>query len=185
MEFMLTKPSLEKLPEYTVALRQGWSPDNLRPTASAEQLEKIGKDPVAFVARLDDPEAKGDPVALPDGSSIPRLPGFQRWLWDGEFCGVIGFRWQHGTPELPPTCLGHIGFAVVPWKRNRGYATKALGLLLLEARAQGLPYVELTANPDNIASQKVILANGGELLERFTTSKAYGGEEHLRFRITL
>jgi predicted acetyltransferase len=52
-------------------------------------------------------------VALPDGTMVPRLPGFWRWLWDGEFCGSIQFRWQPGTPDLPPTCLGHIGYSVV------------------------------------------------------------------------
>ena len=61
-----------------------------------------------------------------DGTTVPRLPGYLKWMWDGEFCGVIGFRWQPGTEALPPTCLGHIGYAVVPWKRGRGYATAAL-----------------------------------------------------------
>ena len=55
-------------------------------------------------------------------------------MWDGEFCGSIGFRWQPGTSTLPPYVLGHIGYAVVPWKRGRGYATQALALLLPEAR---------------------------------------------------
>lgn len=185
MPFALTKPSLEYLPAYAEALRRGWSPDNIRPAASGEELEKIEKDPQAFVSSLDDPDARGDPVILADGSTVPRLPGFRRWIWDGEFCGHIGFRWQRGTSELPPTCLGHIGFGVVPWKRNRRYATQALGLLLPEAKAQGLPYVELTADPDNIASQKVILANGGSLVARFTKTAANGGLESLRFRINL
>jgi predicted acetyltransferase len=180
MALKLRKPSLEQLPEYAAALRQGWSPDNVRKAyAIKEQLEKIAADPAAFVHRLDDPEAKGDPVTLPDGSSVPRLPGFQRWLWDGEFCGVIGFRWQKGIASLPPHVLGHIGFAVVPWKRGRGYATQALALVLPEARSRGLAYVELTTDPDNIPSQKVILSNGGKLVERFTKAAAYGGGECL------
>lgn len=79
--------------------------------------------------------------------------------------------------------LGHIGYAVVPWKRGRGYATQALGLMLGEARREGLPYVELTTDPDNEASQKVIRANGGLLVERFWAAP-YGKDE-LRFRISL
>lgn len=122
-------------------------------------------------------------MVLPDGSTVPRLPGYHRWMWDGEFCGSIGFRWQRGTTELPPYCLGHIGFSVVPWKRRRGYATRALELLLPAARQEGLAYVELTTDADNVASQRVIAANGGKLVEEFRKPAVYGGAESLRFRI--
>ena len=83
-------------------------------------------------------------VLLPDAR---RLPGFSRWMWDGEFCGSIGFRWQPGTEVLPPHCLGHIGYAVVPWKKRRGHATRALAAMLPLARAEGLRYVELFRTP--------------------------------------
>jgi predicted acetyltransferase len=81
--------------------------------------------------------------------------------------------------------LGHIGYAVVAWKQGRGYATRALGLLLPEARAQGLAFVEITTNADNVASQRVITSNGGQLIERFNKPAAYGGAPSLRFRIRL
>jgi predicted acetyltransferase len=176
-------PSLHYLPHYADALRRGWSPDNLRDEVRLEQLHEIENNPEAFAASLDDPEAKGPPIALPDGSVAQRLPGFQRWLWDGEFCGSIGFRWKPGTPELPPTCLGHIGYAVVPWKRGKGYATAALRLILPEAWSVGLPYVEITTGPSNEPSQRVIVANGGILIEKFRNIDAHGGAESLRFRI--
>jgi predicted acetyltransferase len=180
----LVKPTLEYLPAYKSALERGWGPDNLREAESArEQLAKISADAATFVTRLDDPLALAGPVTLPDGSQIVRLPGFNRWLWDGEFCGSINLRWQKGTSALPSHVLGHIGFSVVPWKRRLSYATRALALLLPEARSQGLEYVELFTAPDNIASQKVILASGGKLIERFRKDAAYGGDEGLRFRI--
>ena len=81
-------------------------------------LARIAADAPAFLASLVDREAAGDPITLRDGTKVPRLPGYRRWLWDGEFCGSIGFRWQRGTEALPPHCLGHIGYAVVPWKRE-------------------------------------------------------------------
>jgi predicted acetyltransferase len=57
--------------------------------------------------------------------------------------------------------------------------------LLPEARAEGLPFVEITTDLTNIASQHVIEANGGVLFERFTKPAQYGGAESLRYRIAL
>jgi predicted acetyltransferase len=181
----LVWPAAQYLPGYIHALQQGWSPDNLRPQAAAEELARIAADSTRFLFEQVDREAKGPPITLPDGRTVPRLPGYSRWMWDGEFCGSIGFRWQPDTTELPPYCLGHIGYSVVPWKRRRGYATRALQLLLPEARSEGLAYVELTSDADNFASQRVIEANGGELIERFHKSAEHGGVETLRFRIHL
>ena len=181
----LVWPAPQYLPGYIHALQQGWSPDNLRPQAAAEQLARIAEDSNLFLSEQVDREAKGPPIILPDGRTVPRLPGYTRWMWDGEFCGTIGFRWQPGTTELPPYCLGHIGYSVVPWKRQRGYATRALQLLLPEARSEGLAYVEITCDTDNIASQRVVEANGGELIERFHKPSDYGGAESMRFRILL
>ena len=146
---------------------------------------RIAADPEAFLVSLEDREAKGGPIALPDGSFARRVPGFRRWLWDGEICGAIGFRWQPGTAELPPHCLGHIGYSVVPWKQGRGYATQAVLQLLPEARELGLPYVEITTDPENLASQRVIEKAGGRFVERFVKPAQYGSKPGLRFRSTL
>jgi predicted acetyltransferase len=178
------RPTIDALPGYVTALERGWTPDNTRGMAAAEEeIRLIEQDADSLVASLDDPEANGAPIVLPNGVAVPRLPGYRRWVWDGEFCGSIGFRWQPGTSSLPEHVLGHVGYAVVPWKRGRGYATKALALLLPEAWRQGLEYIELTTDPDNIASQKVILNNGGQFVGRFRKLDAYGGAEGLRYRI--
>ncbi|WP_418119827.1 GNAT family N-acetyltransferase [Variovorax sp. 350MFTsu5.1] len=179
----LVWPSREHLPSYIAALERGWSPNNLRPEAGLEELAQIRIDPARFLASLVDPEAKGPPVSLPDGGTVPRLPGFRRWMWDGEFCGSIQLRWQPGTNSLPAYCLGHIGYAVVPWKSGKGYAKAALRALLPEARARGLDQVEITTDLANIASQQVIRANGGVLVEEFVKLPALGGTPELRFRI--
>ena len=178
-------PGPPHLAEYRRALERGWSPDNLRPEAADEELAHITEDPERFLAEQVDREAKDAPITLPGGATVPRLPGIHKWMWDGEFCGSIGFRWQPGTAELPPHCLGHIGYSVVPWKRGLGYATQALANILPEARLVGLPYVELTTDASNVASRKVIEANGGRLVEQFTKPAGYGGAESLRFRIAM
>ena len=181
----LVWPAVDHLPSYVRALEQGWSPDTQRAAAALDELARIAADAAGFLSEQVDREGRAPPVVLPDGSTVPRLPGFRRWLWDGEFCGVIGLRWQPGTPALPPTCLGHIGYSVVPWKRRLGYATRALGLLLPDAREVGLPYVELTTDEGNAASRRVIEANGGILVERFHKPASHGGAPSLRFRIEL
>jgi predicted acetyltransferase len=57
--------------------------------------------------------------------------------------------------------------------------------VLEEARAEGLRYVEITTEPDNVPSQRVIEANGGELLEEFDKPVALGGKRGLRYRVIL
>ena len=181
----LVWPETQYLTSYAHTLERGWSPDNLRAEAGQESLDEIARDAERFLSGMVDRDAKGPPVTLPDGTTVPRLPGYHKWMWDGAFCGEINFRWQPGTEELPPYCLGHIGYSVVRWKQGKGYATRALQLLIPEARSQGLPYVELTTDADNIASRRVIEANGGILFDRFNKPEGYGGAASLRFRIPL
>lgn len=180
----LLTPTLEHLPAYADALRRGWSPDNIRGRfAAEEELEAIETDAVLFVKRQVDREAAGPAIRLPDGTQVKRLPGYRLWIWDGEFCGTIGLRWQPGTCELPPHVLGHIGYSVVPWKQRRGHATAALRLMLSHAAGEGLDHVTITTDPDNTASRKVITANGGVLVERFVKPPQLGGAESLRYRV--
>ncbi|MBV8343669.1 MAG: GNAT family N-acetyltransferase [Candidatus Eremiobacteraeota bacterium] len=183
MNLILVRPAAKYLPAYVAALKRGYSPSTSRPEKRLQELEAIAADPDAFLGSCENFEGRGTPIKLRDGSHVAPLPGLVRWMWDGDFAGVIALRWQNGTPELPEWCQGHVGYSVAPWKRRRGYATAALRFILLEARQVGLPYVEVTTDPDNTASQRVIAANGGVLLGR--KAAAYGSSETLRYRIPL
>jgi predicted acetyltransferase len=154
----LVSPSRDRLAEYAAALETGWSPSTSH-DVSAEQLAEIRADPDAFLAGF--VWRPGATVTLADGSRVPRLPGPIFWIRDGEFCGSINLRFVPGSEDLPPYVSGHVGYAIVPWKRGRGYATRALELLLPIARDQGLPRLLATCDEDNIASRRVIEKCGG------------------------
>ncbi len=175
-------PQLPMLASYADALRQGWSPNNLN-DVSGEHLAAIGADPQAFLATLADDQSPRTRV-LADGRVVPLLPMRVRWIWDGTFCGVIGLRWQPGSERLPEYVLGHIGYAVVPWKRGHGLAKKALRHMLSEAREVGLAHIDITTDRDNVASQRVVLANGGRHIEDFVSAEHGPAQRHL-YRITL
>ena len=188
----IQRPTPTLLPGFRAALQCGWSADNVRGAVAAQEtLQRLDTDQASYFMTTDDPQALGPPVQLPDGTQRARIPGLQRWIWDAAddgpegFAGNISLRWMTGGAALPPHVLGHIGYAVVPWKRRQGHATRALALLLPLAREQGLTWVEITTDPENAPSQKVITASGGVLVENFNKGEAYGNKPGLRYRIDL
>ena len=181
----LVAPDRAHLDGYLDALRREWSPTTTDPDYWRGELARIEADPDLALAQFNDRDGGARPITLPDGTQVQRIPGIVRWMWDGEFAGAINARWQPGTADLPPHVLGHIGYTVVPWKQRRGYATEALRQMLDIVRAEGLPYVEITTQPDNLASQKVIEANGGVSLGEFVEPEQYGGEIGMKYRVDL
>lgn len=181
----LVTPARAYLGDYRAALETGWSPRPTRPDAAGEELAAIEEDGSAFLASLDDPMALGGPVRVADGSLVPRLPSFRRWIWADGFCGSIELRWQRGSNDLPATCSGHIGYAVVPWRRRQGLATSALRALLPLARDVGLRRLDITTDPANVASIRVIEKAGGALLSREARHPTSGAGDELRFQIVL
>src|SRR5258706_1954915 len=64
-EMDLVWPAATHLASYTRALQEGWSPDNLRPEAALDELERIRRDSGRFIAEQVDREGSGPPVTLP------------------------------------------------------------------------------------------------------------------------
>ena len=157
MGLRLLAPSLAGLRGYEAALERGWSPDTTQ-DVSAYQLAELRRDRLAFLEEL----TRQDGIVITaSGRRVPRLPSRSFWLDDGEFCGVINLRYAPGSDTLPDYVSGHIGYAVVPWKQRRGYATRALALILPVAAEVGLTRLEITCDEDNHASSRVIEKNGG------------------------
>jgi predicted acetyltransferase len=81
----------------------------------------------------------------------------------GRIVGRVSIR--HALTPLLERVGGHIGYAVLPEFRRRGYATEILRLALPIARVKGgnLRRVLVTCDDDNVASIRVIEKNGGVL----------------------
>jgi predicted acetyltransferase len=96
---------------------------------------------------------------------VPQTPF---WITRGDdYVGRLNIR--HDLNEKLRLFGGHIGYAVRPSMRRRGYGTRAMALGLVEAREMGLARVLVTCDDHNIGSRKIIEANGGVLEDMVET----------------
>ncbi|WP_112179863.1 GNAT family N-acetyltransferase [Paraliobacillus zengyii] len=127
----------------------------------------IRKEPADFQSMLNylsDCEKGIEPseIWIPESSTY--------WLVDHhELIGVVNIRHRLTEPLL--NAGGHIGYGIRPSKRKNGYATQILSLALEKAKDMNLEKVLLVCNSANIASNKVIVNNGGISDEDFIDEK--------------
>lgn len=181
----LRAPDLDSLPAYLAALRTGWTPESDHDRGAADRLiASIEADPQRFVSRLWNPAGLGAPVTLRDGRVVPRLAHVRHWIFDDGYCGELNLRWQPGTSELPDYCDGHVGYAVVPWKRRLGVATAALQRLATIASTFGLQWLDIAMRADNLASRRVAESAGASLVGEYVAEEQ-GGVQACRYRLPL
>jgi predicted acetyltransferase len=135
---------------------------------------------------LTDPTTFAEFCALTRAFAEPGTPRPSGWVtgtylwmvedaddgWGGpEVVGRISLRHEL-TPWLREVG-GHVGYGVRPSARRRGHATRALALVLPVAAARGLDRVLVTCDLDNVASARVIEANGGVLEDVRGTKRRY------------
>ena len=90
------------------------------------------------------------------------VPQSSYWLFDGDMpigCG----RLRHRLNESLSAASGHIGYAVRHTQRGKGYGTHILRLLMQEAQKLEIAQLQVSANADNLPSNKVILRCAGIL----------------------
>ena len=119
------------------------------------------------------------------GKDLPEgyVPESMFWLIDGDkYIGRVGVR--HVLTDKLKKFGGTIGYAIRPSERRKGYGTKILALALVKAAELGLGEAIITCDTTNIGSQKIIEANGGELIERDVVVEERPGTTK-RYRIGL
>lgn len=80
---------------------------------------------------------------------------------DGEIVGRTSIR--HELTEFLLNVGGHVGYAVAPEQRRRGYATEILRQSVARLADLGVDRVLVTCDDDNVGSAAVIEACGGVL----------------------
>jgi predicted acetyltransferase len=104
-----------------------------------------------------------------DGRGLPPDVAPSSFLFafdDGRIVGRASIR--HALTALLGKVAGHIGYAVLPEFRNRGYATQILQASVRFAHDElGLGRVLVTCDDDNIASIRVIEKCGGILADTY------------------
>lgn len=96
------------------------------------------------------------------GNELPDGFVHSEYLWlvkGGTYLGRVSIR--HTLNERLREFGGHIGYEIRPTQRRRGYATLALKLALKRCRELGLSRVLLSCDDENVASWRVMQANGG------------------------
>ena len=96
------------------------------------------------------------------GINIPEdfVPATTLWGIDkDEYIGHVNIR--HRLNENLEKYGGHIGYAVRPSARGKGYGGQMLKFSIPFIKQLGLKQVLITCDKDNIASRKIIEKNGG------------------------
>jgi predicted acetyltransferase len=154
----LASPALRHAPSYIEALREGFRRGE-QEVVSERRVRQIEADFGSYLARITDQTGS---IRLPSGEIVPKVPFSLHWLTEGDtFIGEASLRHELNAHLLREG--GHIGYGIRPTRRGRGYGRRILALALMECRRLGIKRALVTCLESNIASARIIEANGGVL----------------------
>lgn len=91
------------------------------------------------------------------------VPQTSYWLYDDE--KIVGYgRLRHYLNDNLEKTSGHIGYAIRKSERGKGYGNIILTLLLEECKKLNIEKVQIGANVENTASNKIIINHNGRLI---------------------
>jgi|LGVF01.2.fsa_nt_gb predicted acetyltransferase len=127
-------------------------------------------------ANIDDWFDEVEKIAL--GKSTKRIQSSTYICMESDrMVGMIDIR--HHLPK-EWYAAGHIGYSIRPSERKKGYATLALKEALQITKKLKIHPVIITCLKTNVGSQKVILNNGGVLIDEIIEEN----EKNLLYKIT-
>lgn len=94
------------------------------------------------------------------GEGVPQTLFFLKDS-NGTILGAVSLR--HYLNHTNTIDGGHVGYGICPEHRGKGYGNLILRLAVEKLSSMGILKILVTCDSDNIASQKVILHNGGAL----------------------
>ncbi len=154
----LAAPALRYRSSYLEALKEGFR-RGLQPAADARRIGEIEGEFTGHLRTLTD---QSGVIRLPNGEVVPKVPHSLLWLVEGDqFIGEVSIR--HELDAYLREAGGHIGYGIRRSRQGQGYGKLILALALDECRRLEIERVLLTCVEDNIASLRVIEANGGRL----------------------
>jgi predicted acetyltransferase len=165
----LVPPAMRHARSYVAALREGFRRGE-QEIVSERRARQIEADFAGYLAAITDQRGH---ITLASGERVRKVPFSLHWLCDGdEFIGEASIRHQLNAHLMQEG--GHIGYGIRPSWRDRGYGKRILALALVECRRLGIERVLVTCLERNIASAKIIEANGGGLENVIAAPSGHG-----------
>ncbi len=153
----LVLPSKKYMKEFTAYIRELYKRKEISKKEFNDKIKR-NKDINAFLKRLKDDR---------NGINLEKnkIAYTIYWLVNGKkYIGTL--RLNKRLNKKLRIRGGHIGYVIRPSERKKGYGAKILRLGLLKAKTKGLKKVLIDCRENNIASKKIIEANGGVFIKK-------------------